>query len=332
MYIWNMYEIKDEIIDFSNPEHLALIIKRLGNPESTTLLHSPCEVFQIPQVDGIIGYYQIGNCAVVVGDPICLPQDIETLTNAFHSYCQEHNLKIVYLLVYQEFAHWGIQNGCQTLIQVGSELSINPTTFEKKQKLRWKINQSIKQGVNVKEYKEFDPALEIELKKVTQNWSNQRSGPQIHLGNLNFFSSRSEKRVFYAELNNHVIGILVLTPVDRFHGWVVSSYLAITEAPVGTTENLMCTAFDALAEENCSFLCLGAVSGEKLGEVVGLSPLGRSMAEWIFKTARSFFKLDAKAKYLNKYHPSLRSTFLLCRGKLNIEELLAIKHVLNVKI
>lgn len=332
MYIWNMYEIKNETIDFNQLEQLALLIKRLGNPESTTLLHSPCEVFQVPQLDGVIGYYKIGNCAVAVGDPICLPKDTEVLTNAFRIYCQQHNWKTIYLLVYQEFAYWCVKNGCQTLIQVGSELSIDPTIFEKKQKLRWKINQSIKQGVTVKEYKEFDPALEIELKRVTQNWLKQRSGPQIHLGNLNFFRTYSEKRVFYAELRDQVVGILLLTRVDRFQGWVVSSYLAVTEAPTGTTENLMCSVVDVLAEEKCSFLCLGAVSGEKLGEVVGLSSFGKSMAEWIFKAARSFFKLDAKAKYLNKYNPSLRATFFLCSGRLAIEELLAIKHVLNVKI
>ena len=74
------------------------------------------------------------------------------------------------------------------------------------------------------------------------------------------------------------------------------------------------------------------ISGTKLGEVVGLSPFGKTLADFIFKTARWVFKLDAKAIYLNKYHPYLRSTFLLCRDKLTIAELLAIKHVLNVKL
>jgi len=313
-------------------EPLASIVKRLGNPESTTLLHTACNIFQIPQVDGAIGYHQIGNCADVVGDPICLPQDTAELTKAFHFHCQECNLKTVYLLAYHDFAHWAINNDCRTLIQVGSELSINPTNFQEKQKLRWKVNQSIQHGVHVKEYKNFDPSLENQMKKTVEMWSKQRRGPQIHLGNINFFSDNTGKRIFYAEQENKIIGVLMLTPVDRFEGWVVSFYLAILDAPAGTTEHLMCSTFDSLAHENCHFLCLGAISGTQLGEVIGLSTVGKTVANFVFKMARWFFKLDAKAVYLNKYHPYLRSTFLLCKDKLTISELLAIKHVLNVKL
>lgn len=327
-----MYYLKDEITDFKKPEPLASIVKRLGSPESTTLLHSPCHVFQIPQVDGVIGYHQIGNCAVVIGDPICLPQDIEELTKAFHRHCQKENLKTVYILVYQDFARWAISNGCRTMIELGSELSINPSNFKKKQKLRWKVNQSLQQGVEIKEYTDFDPLLEKQMKNTILTWLQQRRGPQIHLGAINFFNRDVEKRIFYAQQKDKILGALMLTPVDRFNGWVVNSYLAVLGAPVGTTEHLMCSACDSLALEKCNFLCLGAISGTELGEVVGLSPFGKTMADLIFKAARWFFKLDAKAIYLNKYHPYLRSTFLLCREKLTITDLLAIKHVLNVKL
>lgn len=328
-----MYEIKDEPLEIKKPESLAAIVKRLGNPESTTLFHSNCNLFQIPQVDGVIGYYRYGKCAVVIGDPICLPKDIAELIKAFHHYCQKCGLKTVYLLTYQNFADWAIKkNVCRTLIQVGSELSINPINFQLKQKLRWKINQSIKYGVQIKEYKEFDPYLENQMKKIIAIWKKQRTGPQIHLGNLDFFNNDLENRIFYAEQKDKIIGILRLTPVDRFQGWVVSSYLANLGAPVGTTEHLICSAVGVLANENCHFLCLGAISGTQLGKVIGLSYFGKTIAPIIFKTARWFFKLDAKAIYLNKYRPCLRSTFLLCRDKLTISDLLAIKRVLNVKL
>lgn len=327
-----MYHLKEEISEFKKAEPLASIVKRLGHPESTTLLHSPCNIFQIPQVDGVVGYHRVRNCAVVIGDPVCLPQDIAKLTTAFHLYCQNCDLKTLYLLTSYDFAHWAINNGCRTLIQVGSELSINPTNFRKKQKLRWKINQSIQNGVHVKEYKNFDPALENQIKNTIHTWLKQRRGPQMHLGVINFFNDDVEKRIFYAEQKDRIIGVLMLTPVDRFKGWVVSTYLAILDAPVGTTEYLMCSAFDALAHENCHFLCLGAVSGTQLGEVVGIGPFGKCVAGLIFKSAKWFFKLDAKAIYLNKYRPYLSPTFLLCRGKVTIAELLAIKRVLNVKL
>lgn len=327
-----MATLRDEISEFQKPASLATIVKRLGNPESTTLLHSPCDVFQISHVDGAIGYYQVGNCAIVIGDPICLPHDIAELTDAFHRYCEKYDLKIIYFLACHDFAHWLINNGYRTLIQVGSELSINPIHFQKKQKLRWKVNQSIQSGVQIREYKDFDPSLENQMKNTIHSWLKHRRGPQIHLGSINFFNSDAEKRIFYAQQKSKIIGVLMLTPLDRFQGWVLSSCLTIEDAPVGITEHLMCSVIDSLAKENCHFLCLGAISGSKLGEVIGLGLFGKIITALIFRTAKWLFKLDAKATYLNKYHPYLRSTFLLCRDKLTITELLAMKHILNVKL
>src|ERR1700722_2811660 len=135
-------------------EQLASIVKRLGNPVSTILLDSPCRIFRIPDLDGVVGYQLFGNCAVVMGDPICLSQNIAELTHAFHLYCQKYNWKIVYFLASGSFAHWAINNGCHTLIQVGEELILDPTCFQKKQKIQWKINQSLNHGVVVKEYQD----------------------------------------------------------------------------------------------------------------------------------------------------------------------------------
>lgn len=327
-----MYNLKDNNSEFKRPEPLASIVKRLGHPQSTNLLHSPCNVFKIPQIDGVIGYHQIENCAIVFGEPICLPQDIEKLTKAFHLHCQESNLNTVYLLAYHDFAHWAINNGYCTLIQVGSEVSINPANFQVKHKLRWSINQSIQHGVHVKEYKNFDPLLENQMTNTIHTWLKHRCGPQVHLGEINFFNSDAEKRIFYAEQKDKIIAVLMLTPVDRYQGWVMCSYLAISDSPIGTTEHLICSTCEVLANENCHYLCLGVISGTKLGEVVGLTPFGKTLSDLIFKMARWFFKLDAKSLYLNKYHPHLRSTFLLSRGKLTISDLLAIKRILNVKL
>lgn len=316
---------------FKRIEQLASVVKRLGNPESTILLHSSCSIFQIPQVDGVIGYHKIGNCVVVIGDPICLPQDVAELTNAFHLHCQEQNLKIVYFLVHHDFAHWAIDNNYFTLIQVGEELSINPTNFQKYQKLRWKVNQAIKHGVVVNEYKSFDAPVEKQIKMTIDTWQKERHGPQMHLGHINF-SDTAANRIFYAQKEDRIVGLLLLSPLDRIQGWTVSSYLALLDAPVGTTEHLMCTALDSLSKENCHFLCLGIVSGPKLGEVIGLSSVAKFLANLILKMVRWAFRLDARAMYLNKYHPHARSVFLLSRDKLSLVDLLAIKHLLNVKL
>jgi lysylphosphatidylglycerol synthetase-like protein (DUF2156 family) len=322
-----MHELKDGIKDDA-----ALLVKRLGNSISTVLLHSSCRIFQIPQVDGIIGYQSVRNCVVVIGDPICLPQDIAELTQAFHLHCQKCDLKIVYFLASDSFAHWAINNGCQTLIQVGEELFIDPVNFTKNQKLRAKINRSVHHGVVIKEYTNFDPSFENQMKDVIEVWQKGKRGPQVHLGDLNFFVSNFDKRIFYALQKDKIVGLLALSPVDRFQGWVVSLYLALACAPTGTTEHLLSSAFDVLASENCHFCSLGIISGSQLGEIIGLTSLSKFFAHRIFKIAKWYFSLYGKSVYLYKYHPESRPTYLLLSEKLTFLELMAIKQTVNVRL
>jgi lysylphosphatidylglycerol synthetase-like protein (DUF2156 family) len=326
-----MKACQEKTTEFKNTdEQLTSVVKRLGNPISTILLDLPCRIFSIPHLDGVVGYQLFKNCAVVIGDPICLPQNIAELTQAFHLYCQKYNWKIVYFLASDSFAHWAINNGCPTLIQVGEELILDPTCFQQKQKIRWKINQSLHHGVVIKEYQNFDPLLEKQMKNTIDACLKAKHGPQIYLGRLNFFSNYGGKRIFYALQEDKIIGLLALSQIDQCHGWVVNYFLAL-DAPVGITEHLMSSVFGVLADENCHFLCLGVVSGSKLGEIVGLNVFSKFVVRFIFKISRWLFHLDKRKIYLNKYHPSLSPTYILTSGKLSISELLAIKKTLNIK-
>ena len=326
-----MHNLIEERPKLEKSESLASLVKRLGNPESTMMLYSPCHMFQIPQIDGAIGYHQVGSCAVVIGDPICSPQDIPELTKAFHLHCEASHLKTIYLLAHHDFAHWGIQNGYRTLIEIGTELSIDPTSFHEEHNVRRKVNSATKHGVQVKEYQQFDPLLEKGIKNAIQTWLQERRGPQIHVGTLDL-NHNSEIRIFYAQQQDKIVGVLILTPLDRFQGWAESYNIAISNAPVGTTELLMCSTLKSLANENCRFLCLGTASGAELGEIIGLTFFGKNLARLIFKTANWIFKLSAKTVYLNKYRPHSQPIFLLSKDKLTITQLLAIKHILNVKL
>lgn len=321
--------MNDLDIKFEKIEQLPSVVKRLGNPESTILLHSACSVFRAPHVDGIIGYHKTGKCAVVIGDPICLPEDVAKLTEAFRLYCKNHNLKVIYFLVHQDFAQWATNNDYRTLIRVGEELSVNPATFQQSQKLRWKVNQAIKHGVLVKEYTDYDPLLEKQIRLTVDAWQKEKQGPQMHLGNI-AFSAAAANRIFYAQKRDRIVGILLLSPLDSMKGWTVNSYLALQDAPVGTTEHLMCTAANFLSVENCRFLCLGI--RPNLGEITGLNPIAKFLAPSIFKIIKWTFKLDARTVYLNKYQPSTRSVFLLSPDRLRLVDLFAIKNLLNVKL
>lgn len=309
---------------------IASVIKRLGNPVSTILLDSPCHVFTLPKIDGLIGYQLVRHCAIVMGDPVCASQDLAELTEGFHRYCEECNWTIMYLLSSGQFAQWAMSNNrCKTSIQVGEELILDPTQFQLRQKLRWKVNHAKQFGVEVKECLSLDLALKEKMEIMIQTWLSGKHGPQIHLGSLASFEIHPNKRIFYAFQAGKVIGLLALSRIDQFQGWVVSSFLALADAPVGTTEDLLSSTVAVLAEENCQFLCLGAVAGPKMGKIVGLSRFWKFCAHAIFGCARWLFHFDRRKIYFDKFHPHLQHTYVLCNGRLTIKDLLALKDIIK---
>lgn len=312
-------------------EEIASAVQHFGNPVSTLLLGAPYRIFRLSHLEGIMGYQVDGNCAIVMGDPVCEPQNMGRLTEAFHRYCKENQWEIIYLLASEDFAHWAVHHGCETLIQAGEVLILDPTHFREKQKLRWKIHQSLRQGVVIKEYKGEDPSQEKRIKDTLDLWMKGRHGPQIYLGGINLLETLADKRIYYAVHKEKIVGLAILLHVESFKGWVVTCLLSIPEAPVGTTEHLMHHLIETLGHENCHSLCLGVVCGADLGEMVGLNTFSKWVARALFKISKRLFRLDAKMIYLHKYLPRPYPAYILFSGKLSIKSLLEIKKILNVR-
>lgn len=322
---------QEHTTELEKTDEQVALIRRLGTPLSTIILDTPCHIFTLPHMDGVVGYRLFDDCAVAIGDPICLPQNRTEFAQAFHSHCQKNNWKIVYFLASDSFAHEEIQNGCQTLIHVADELVLDPTSFQKGNKIRWKVSQSLRHGIVIKEYQNFDSLLETQMKNIINAWLKEKQGPQIYLGNLKLFTNQdNDKRIFYALQKDKIVGLLTLSRIDHFQGWVVNSFLSLDKT-LPITEHLMTSAIDILANEDCHFLCLGIASRSKLGEIMGLNVFSKFIAHFIFTISNWLFRLDRRKTYLNKYHPSLGPKYILTSERLGIRELLAIKKTLNVK-
>lgn len=321
-----MTTVQENTVELTQ-KRLASLVQLLGNPVSTILLDSSYEIFAIPDIEGLIGYQLVNSCAVVMGDPMCLEKDRQELTQAFHKYCNEKQWSIIYFLCSDSFAHWAIQNQCRTLIQVGQKLILDPIEFKIKQKLRWKVNQALQSGVEIKEYHNFDLDLEEKMKGTIKKWLETRNGMQIYLGKIDPFNSNGNKRVIYATYKDEIIGLLILSKVDLCQGWVITSFFALPSAPVGTSEHLIVETINALKNEDCHFLCLGVVAGEKIGEVRSSNFLTKFSANFIFGIARRIFSLDLRKNYFSKYDPTSYPTYLVCSSKLTFRELMALKKI-----
>jgi hypothetical protein len=82
----------------------AEYVKRFGGCGSIAILDPGCSVFSHPEIDGIIGYNQAYGCAIAFGEPLCAPEHTHRLSKAFHHYCRQQRLSLLYAIVSEDFA------------------------------------------------------------------------------------------------------------------------------------------------------------------------------------------------------------------------------------
>lgn len=312
-------------------------VHQWGNSISEAVLDLSCKYFQTPDIEGFIGYRISKNCAVVLGDPICPPEKKPDLALAFQKYCNENNLSCIYFIVSQEFARWAIDHVSKIMIEVGEEIIfdpfLDPTVGHKGYKLRNRIHHAQHLGLTVKEYIPFNQKIESDILNVGNTWVQARTGPQIHLGNLNFFENRSDKRWFYLQDENKtIIGMALLSKLNLHDGWLLKFLITVPDVPRGSSELLMLTILETLRNENCRYITYGMVPADQLGEIKGMGKITAWMAKNAFNMAKWTFNLDQRKVYWHKFLPHTESTYLLFSNPyIGINELKALANTLKTE-
>lgn len=312
------------------------LVRKWGDLNTDAVLDPHCSLFFIPSVDGFIGYRMEMNCAVVFGDPVCSHEDRAQLTKAFHLFCQEKHLHIVYLIVSKDFANIALEQHKGVLIQVGDKLLLDPhdnpskKTGSKAVLLRKKIKHASKEGTTVAEYTNEDSALEREIENLGKSWLQSRHGPQVYIAHLNIFQDKEGKRWFYASKNDRVVGFLVLNAIHEGSAWLLNNLILSHDAPSGTSELLIHSVFETLLEENCHCIMIGPVIGKSM-EAVGLRPFSIWFLNRIFQGIKRIFRLEGQTAFWSKFSPNEQPSYVLF-DKINLRSVQALMKAMNVKL
>jgi lysylphosphatidylglycerol synthetase-like protein (DUF2156 family) len=314
-------------------------VRRFGSALSDAILDPLCTHFTISTIEGLIGYRVESSSAVVYGDPVCEQSNWPDLIQAFHSHCQKQGLNPIYVSTTDRFTKWAMRNGFGASVGFGEELVLDPHCDPRKPKgdnghvVRRKVKHALKEGVEVAEYLSEDEKLEKAIEEAGAAWLQSRHGPQIYVAHVHLFKDPQGKRWFYANHGGNIIGVAQLSQLKARDGWLLSYLMHTPEAPHGTPELLLTSVLETLAKEGCSFITFGAVTVEELGEIQGLSRISSWIARAIFKGVNRFFHLDARRKFLQKFHPQNEPLFLLFhRPRIGLRELSALKRGLNVQL
>jgi len=318
-------------------ESRVKIVRRWGGLASDAVLDPNSEIFEIPNLDGILGYRIEHGCAVVYGNPVCAPAMASKLVEAFDHYTKKLGLKVLYVGATGWFAEAVIQSGQGVSIEFGYEITLNPQrdprshTGSHGSLVRRKVRHAEKEGVCVEEYTEADSALEVALEEVGNSWLQMRKGPQVHISHVHLFDDRPGKRWFYAKKEDQIVGVVVLNQLEARQGWLLNHLMFTPQAPNGTPEILVVTALAKIAEEGCHFVSFGNASKASL-EIMGLGKFSSWAITHIFKLATHIFHLEGHIKFWDKFHPQYEPSYILFRERnIGIRQILSLMKALNLK-
>lgn len=296
----------------------AELIKKWGNATSIALYDPAISIFSHPSIEGVIGYRDAGTCAVAVGDPVCAESDRELLQRAFYDFCSTQQKDLVYILASENYVSH-IKN-CHPVcgIYLGNELILNPhndilcKTGPDPRRLRNKFNQAMKAGYEVVEYLPYNPVKEQQFGELVKKWNANRSGLQTFQQPINLFINRTNKRWFYTEKDNQILGLILLDRIQ--HGWVLNISLLAPEAPNFLSDFMVLQVLNMLRDEECDFLTVGTIPSPQVHECYGMSKLSQKGVDTCYTVAQKLFQLSHRFRFWKKFDPIMRPSHLVFQG------------------
>ena len=328
--------------EFEAPRHeIPRIVEQYGGPVSSALLDPSCHVFQMPGVDGAIGYRTVWGAAVAIGDPACAPEDYGRMADGFVEFGRQQGKHIVYAAAGKSFADVAIARNYAAL-EFGEELILDPTrdptAGSAGRELRKKIYKATREGVEVVEYQRRaeapDRALEEKLEQVAVSWLGARHGPQIYIARVELFGTGARQRWFYAHVGDKIVGVMSAVHLASRHGYLFDHLLCTPDAPAGITEILVVKALEKLKEEGAAMATFGPAPAKELGRVAGLGTFAESVARGVFNAAGRVFHLDSRTRYRKKFQVAqMDPSFVLFEGRsLHLLDLVGLFRAFNVSV
>lgn len=320
---------------FEERDYTIKSVRKWGASSSDAVLDATCTIYRVPNVDGLIGYRVEKGCAVVYGDPVCPFENLSVLAEAFYVFCKEQGYNIIYLAATQKFANWAVEHHCQTALEFGEELSLDPQKIHpaegpKGSLIRRKVRQARDDKTLVQEYTTPNTDFEKRLEEAANTWLKFRKGPQAYISHVRLFDDRFGKRWFYATKEGAIVGLIVLNRMESEQGWHVNHLMLTPDATHGTSELLVLSVIEVLRQENCRFVSFGPVPSDQMGKIVGLGRFSEFFVRTTFKLIVKLSHLNGKKMFWSKFQPSFEPSYiLLCHDRVGIKEVLSVLKALN---
>lgn len=265
---------------------------------------------------GYIAYTQLPDnsaSVLVLADPICKPADLRRLLEVF----LKEKSDPIFLHISHEtgkiLSEWGFcvnELGVETIIDIQEfELSGN-----KKQQLRAARNRAQKDGIKVREIGRVDDALMIALKKVSDDWLNEKVAGDSQMKFIVrplVYVDEIDVRRFVAIKDNKLVGFVIFDPMYRdgnVVGYIANQLRSSYEKGFSVVDYIILEAMQQFKQEGVEQISLGLSPLYKVDDGADFkhSKLLKANFQFAFENANYLYNFKNLARHKNLYRPEMR--------------------------
>lgn len=288
-----------------------LILEHGWNATAYQILNPGMSRWFHPDGDAVVGFVSYGGHRVVAGSPICAPQRLPEVVEAFEAEAARRRRRTCYFAADERLAAALAARGPWDRLYLGAQPVWNPQEWpgilQSKASLRAQLHRARNKSVEVEEWSAQRARAHAGLERCLREWLATRGLPPLHfLVEPETLGRLWDRRIFVASRDGREVGFLVATPIPQRRGFLVEQNIRGAGAPNGTTELLLDAAMRGAAEEGSSYLTLGLCPLSRRSGIEG--PPGpawiRLVTGWMRAHGRRFYDFDGLDAYKAKFLPA----------------------------
>lgn len=253
------------------------------------------------QEDACVAFVDTGSAWVAAGVPIAAEERLAAIASAFAADARLHGRRVCFFGTEARFVDGA--GAPFSSLRIGEQPVWHPAEWRdalaESRSLREQLRRARAKGVTIRrvEPAELHPGtpLRITVERLVQRWlGSRRMAPMGFVVQLHLFSFLEERRVFVAEKEGEMLGLLATVQVYARNGLFLEDLLRDPQAPNGTAELLVDAAMNDAAEAGMDYATLGMVPLS--GDVP--QPL-RSLRRW----TRGLYDFEGLRAFKAKFRP-----------------------------
>jgi phosphatidylglycerol lysyltransferase len=305
------YQGKQGVVDNRGIGRTRELVLQYGcNSTSFQLINPGIERWFSSAGDAVVGFVRRNNVFVAAGAPVCAAKRLGEVAQEFENYVARSRSRVFYFGAEERLESLYRNDPGHSTLQLGAQPVWDPCAWTlmlaSNASLRAQINRARNKSVVISEWPAERASGNPELRRCLGEWLETKGLPPLHfLVEPDTLGRLSDRRVFVAERDGHVVGFLVASPVPCRNGWLVEQNVRGRNAPNGCAELLIDSAVRAMCASGSRYVTLGLAPLSKCGRVIeDPNPLWlKAVLQWIRAHGRRFYNFEGLENFKSKFRP-----------------------------